>query len=343
MEDILLFCKSKDFKYLKSRVIFSQKDIIIPYTKIKTYNTFSSTCLNNICTDFHKQFERIGITYEYSTKHLDIDSYNHIKLDWFNLQAHFIKSLNSDEILTLMGYTELSFSVVNSWCTNDDWWTILKEVIKGIRSSDYFPFFYQVLLVSQNFDFTKHHREIIDNFFNYKLDSQKYEHFMKIRHKMLGSMWKTFWNDVVSEYVDNLDQIIKRAPKTTSYMTVWRVTNTPFWNTDSNDSTTINSFTSTSLDINTAIESLKKSCCITRIIIPKGIRCLFLGMLSPFCEAEILIGRNSIFTKDPGCMDDISLPYKIRGEDKNINIEYRLCSKLDTIETAILNFKGYTQ
>jgi hypothetical protein len=209
MEEILLFCKSKDFKYLKSRVIFSQKDIIIPYTKIKTYNTFSSTCLDNICTDFHKQFERIGITYEYSTKHLDIDSYNHIKLDWFNLQAHFIKSLNSDEILTLMGYTELSFSVVNSWCTNDDWWTILKEVIKGIRSSDYFPFFYQVLLVSQNFDFTKHHREIIDNFFNYKLDSQKYEHFMKIRHKMLGSMWKTFWNDVVSEYVDNLNVKIK--------------------------------------------------------------------------------------------------------------------------------------
>jgi hypothetical protein len=307
--------------------------------------------------------------------HLDINSYKHLNLDWFNLQAHYIKSLNRDEIFTLLGYTELSYPIVNSWCNkcspdtqsnvieNNDWWSLLKKVIKHIMDKDYFPFFYQFLLLSdglrpshsvrsQHFDFSSHQHELIQTIFEHDLDSKKYDHFIQIKHKMTGEKWKIFWNTVISEYVDNLDQIIKRAPKTTSYITVWRGSQTPYWN---NSDTVVESFTSTSLDIDTAIEftTSDKKCCLARIIIPPGIRCLFLGMLSIYSEAEILIGRNSIFKVDPIWMKDkntISLPYKIRSKrslesdsraSSFSDIDYELCSNLDQIESTILNFKGY--
>ena len=383
-----MYCQTRDIDgrrpslqsvvgHLSRPIIFNQKDIMIPYSKIKICKIFNSKCLDYKYTEFDKRLGWIGITYEYSNytkyNHLDINSYKYISLDWFNRQAHYIKSLSRDEIFTLLGYSDLSYPVVNTWCNTDtddsrrlsksiDWWSLLKKIINYYITKDYFPFFYQVLLVGKYFDFSNHQQDIIQSIFDYDLDSKKYNHFIEIKHEMSGDDWKSFWNDVVSEYVDNLDQIIKRAPKTTSYMTVWRGTKTPYWKKNK----TIRSFTSTSLDIDVATEftSSEKKCCLARIIIPPNIRCLFLGSLSIFSEAEILIGRNSIFKVDPIWMkekDTITLPYKSRsrvddlllderssltqsGDDLRsslTDIEYELCGNLDIIETTILNFEGY--
>jgi hypothetical protein len=109
---------------------------------------------------------------------------------------------------------------------------------------------------------------------------------------------ETFWEKVVSMYVDDLNRIIRNAPVLKRPMTVYRGVKDDYYLKGLTGNVYVtNGFVSTSLDPNIAQDFQEDSeCCLKRITIMPGTHVIPLMSLSQFPhEKEILIGSNSKF------------------------------------------------
>lgn len=101
-----------------------------------------------------------------------------------------------------------------------------------------------------------------------------------------------------------LDTAIANAPPLKTDITVYRGLNLPTVKNSRGRSDPLlvgysglyKGYISTSFDINTALTFTRQSCCLLKVVIPKGSKVLFVSGISNFStEEEILLPRNTVF------------------------------------------------
>lgn len=343
------FCKTKNPYELKEPIIFTHKILNIPYLKVLGLGKeFNTSYLDSKHPEFKSSWVDIDYQYSNYTKH-DLDHfYKHscLELDfkWFEQQANYIKSLSKDDFLTILGYSQHGYNIINKWCIDENWWKSLQYYLYENTGGEYFPFFHQMLNLFDHFKFSSKQEKIILNLLNTNLLSVLYEKFIDNKKYMSSDDWKPFWKEVLIEYSRDLERIIINAPKTSSCITLWRGSKTPYWSKstlkDNDEQYLFKNFTSASLELSSTEGFRDDKCCLMRIIVPKNSRCLFLGSLSVFTEAEILFSKDSLFKLDKELMkekDIIPIPYK----KSSTKVETELCEKLENLNTTFLIFDGY--
>jgi hypothetical protein len=217
---------------------------------------------------------------------------------WLEKQHDYISSLSFRDKYVLQNYTHHGDVIVNSY---------LRKTFHVFEDFDFSPFYFQIIDFFQDLHigmiriYIKHEGSFghLMNFIgNYKTfnEGEIFE-FCK-QHLNVN-----FINAIVKKYIDDLDSIISKSPPLESKITVFRgVTDDNWIKTDDKGVLITDSFWSTSISLNVANHfSNKKDCCIHKIVLLPGTRCIALMCASKYShEKEILLGKHHrlLLTKD---------------------------------------------
>jgi hypothetical protein len=106
-----------------------------------------------------------------------------------------------------------------------------------------------------------------------------------------------FWMKAIEMFTNDLNRIIKNSPPLRKKLVVFRGVKTDYYLTGSKNKFYKNQgFVSTSLSYRLSRNFAGGKCCLKRIVLLPGTKCLFISGLSRFPnEIEILLPTNSIF------------------------------------------------
>jgi hypothetical protein len=250
----------------------------------------------------------------------------HLKIDkdWLKAQDDYVKSLSTEDLFNIYGYTHKGDVYVNHYLRGSldikQFMSDIQEFAQLASEYDYFPLFFPALRVVARYSFQQ-----LDILFqtppmqkdkvtlsrlnhNNVSNTMKYE-FLSSIADMLS--FDRFWVSVLEEYVQCLDKIIRNAPPTTEHMILYRGVTTDYYLTkfmmDHRDRIHVaNSFVSTSSSITQATDfvDFDTSCCFTRIYVPKGTRMILMAGISKYDEAEFLLNhRTQLYITKSGTED----------------------------------------
>jgi hypothetical protein len=335
----------------------------IPIVQLKSVKAFQPWHLNDPRVNWKQDWVPITtISSNYTSqdyKDLYVNACQQMEMHWFTQQAFYLQSLGKEQAFTLLGYSHLGDEVVNKWCLQDDtWWTKSMKVLlmkERTYDNEFFPLFYAWLNIGKNYTFKQPHiKSFVEKYIQVPLKtSEIYSNLMKIKHKLYTTDFQPMWKQVVTQYAQMLEEMIKQAPKLNRCMTVWRGTNTPYWISSSSTSSQVHfdNFVSASIDL-TATASFRHeddTCCLLRITIPAGSACLFMAGLSQHtAEAEVLLARNATFHVDVKSMSaragesSFLQPYKLPMTTPHM--PHILCAFQDQtpVMTSMLVFDRYS-
>lgn len=263
----------------------------------------------------------------YSDK--EIFRYSEISIDssWINEMNNYIMKLRLEDIMNVYGYTYNGDVFVNNYIRKT--FDVLKfysylDSLNTPNYLNYFPLFlpaYNILKSKYNIhnynvilridvnipDITASFKSIFES-----RKSLKDKYIVMINIAKYFDYDK-FWKFVIESYCDNLQSIINNAPATTEHIVLYRGVKDDFYLQKfiqtNNRIYKSYGFMSTSSSINVAYESFSKKsnnkydvgCCVMRLLIPKGSRCISISGISSYSdlEAEFLFGfENDLFIRD---------------------------------------------
>lgn len=302
----------------------------------------------------------------------DAESENIVDTHWFKSVNEYIKALPAPDILTLIGYTFHGDVWANSYARGKfDQSKFLSGIthLYDYWISSYMPLFFQALQVLES---TKDPKTIINSdegvyFVERQLgnvnmeapllkSSTVLEVIATITNKNLniansskylamGQIAKhftiDFWFKCIELYCKDLNRIIRQAPPLKQKMVVFRGVKDDYYLKGSKKSLYTNQgFISTSIYYNKAanfaayVKNTNKynMCCLKRITLLPGTRCIFLSGLSKFPEEfEILLPSDSVYQ-----MRNAKATYKIYKD------EYYKVHDLCAVDPAKLKYVQVT-
>ncbi len=246
-------------------------------------------------------------------------------IDWAYENMKYIEYLSLKDKLNLYGYTYNGDVYANTYLMGHEekFDSYLNEKIYRHSEIDlanmhkheyYFPLFYQCLdLLLNNFkdeyqrklnikeDIIFELRNVI--FDNIPLNelrdgkSKNIEELYVFITSRLRKFSPSFYKDAVKLYVEDINRIIKNSPPTKKEMVVFRGAKDKYFYSDKSNTKFINTtFMSTSFNLNKAFDFVKGECCLKKIILKKGTRCMFMESITQVeNELEILLGLNNEF------------------------------------------------
>ncbi len=124
---------------------------------------------------------------------------------------------------------------------------------------------------------------------------------VKISETELSKLIKELQQELIEEYIVQLNTIILESPKLKSDLVMFRAVKEMYWSDDKSKFYAL-TFNSTTFSVNdTIIKNFtdKNSCCIKRIKLKKGCNCLFIALIDPSQNSaltESLLPTTSIYT-----------------------------------------------
>lgn len=274
-----------------------------------------------------------------------------VDAEWFNKQNEYIASLPLRSLYTLLGYTNVGDVMVNHYhrgtLTSQGFYNNFSPVgaqytnfLSGIRM---FPLFFAFLdelrectyqpiskgkehvHVTVTFPIAKNtYKETVETYVNIIKTKQQnqttvtdYHCYMYMMH--IGAYLSMhFWKKVIQRFSDELQSLLRGAPKVNQMMTVYRGVKKDYYlngTTDPKGKVYLqgktffrnDGFVSTSMDVDKAfrfvdptalLSSAPKTsprCCFQRITLLPGTSCLLLTGMSYFEEMEVLLGRDTVY------------------------------------------------
>lgn len=247
--------------------------------------------------------------YGFKYKHMDVPDgkllvKQHItkimtnKIDniWFKDMDKYLRSLTTYDVMTLYGYTNHSQSWINAYL-NDRFMTRkqLKKFTTLFSSMRYFPWYVQMHKLISKAVATRNmmidingKRMRVNEWIATCSKLSKSDAYDKIM-KIIPYMKDEFLGEVCKLVASDLTRIIKGAPPLNKDLVVYR------GEPGEMDKEETKGYISCTLNRDVAQRYMRKNtCCMKRIVIPAGTRCLFLEGVSAFPkDFEILLDKNT--------------------------------------------------
>lgn len=234
-----------------------------------------------------------------------------IDLEWIRSMNDYITQLSTKDLYTIVGYTFYGDIVSNNFMRgqlkSSDF---LNEVKNQSRwnQGQYYPIFFQALEVFKEMVKTENDLDkITEGKVNVILKSLwKDVHIPGIKMSSIYTKFKKaagnftynkFWTHAIQRYIDDLSRIIRNAPALRKKMVVYRgVKNDYYLKGLAGKMYNTNSFVSTSLNLQSAINFSSEKCCFKRITLLPGTRVLLMDGVSVYPgEFEILLNKDTQF------------------------------------------------
>ena len=254
-------------------------------------------------------------------RNLTIDNFQEIGI-WAERQEQYIQSLSWEDKIIVFCYTYGGDKMVNGLLLNQGISSkkVIPEKIINNPNSPYslflscriFPlalfFFKEALSCKNGNDFSNMHgpipeffRQYLISFWNDMIQTKKIRNF----HKAYEPIYQFFVNhrdnfptDILMDYItlfkNRLEHIIRNAPKTSIQFWLYRGIDKKDYVIIGNEKRFVFRnvpFMSSSLNIckSSRFKSKQSSCCIQQILVPKGVSCLFISMISSYPDEEEIV------------------------------------------------------
>jgi hypothetical protein len=291
-KELDLICKSDENQYLPFENI--SYNIIIPITYYinaeEPTHVIRTSSLINLESIMNYTFEKadynIGLM-----KYLDVDGPT-IDKNFFKKNQTFLKeTLSTKEIFMLSGYT-----------FNGDVLANLFLKLKANVSPDAEDEFSEYVLNWRSEKKKNKRRQIRLNSLFYqlakRLNNYDYDFVDSYLEKVKrDDAFIQLIKECVEEYVDDLKKIFDKAPSLDEDMVVFRGVSTMYYKKDNSDRFYNNTFMSTSLNPNTALDFSAKECCLKKITLKRGFnKIIFIEPITQVRgEYELLIPPDTEF------------------------------------------------
>lgn len=244
--------------------------------------------------------------------------------NWFHKQNAYIRSLDTESVFNVFGYTHYGDRFVNTYLRGTFDTTKFKTYLKSLLHQDdsdqyYFPLFFPALRMLEKigrddimdiFDTRNVQPRVVEQTMSLvdtsRANSSKYWIMLEVAKYF---SYDRFWALTLQHYIDCLQKIIANAPATTQPMMLYRGVENDYYLSkfmlNHRDRIHVaNGFVSTSSAISIASKftdkpsygrSMSKAyCCFMRVFVPKGTKMLFIsGLSSHSVECEFLLGHDT--------------------------------------------------
>ena len=288
-KELDLICKTKENQYLPFESI--NHNVLIPITyyvndknPLHLIDSNSLVSVNSIMDySFNREDYNIGLMNYLDIKGLTIDR------NFFRKNQEFLRDkLTTKEIFMLSGYTFNGDVLVNLVLrmkadnTDESKENFIEYVEKwSLEKNKKFkrliPIFYQLAKRLNNYDYSA-----MEFYLKKVKRDDKFVELIK---------------ECVEEYIEELIKIFDKAPALDTEMVVFRGVSTMYYKKDNSDIFYNNTFMSTSLNPNTALEFSDRDCCMKKIVLKPGFnRIIFMEPITQVTgEYELLICPDTEF------------------------------------------------
>lgn len=213
-------------------------------------------------------------------------------MTWWKNSQEFIKNLNNDEIYTVCGYTLYGDKLVNGKLRHDT------NKYEYDRKAFVRPFLIQIRNIIKS---KKTYKGLLDNpttednnLLKQIKSSTDLSHISHIMKQLAPKISESFIHQCVDEYIIDFGKIMKKAPKVTKKMTLFRgIRSDIFANAIHNHTYTNEGYISTSIDMYTA-GLFSRNYAVQIITVLPGTRALLIaGISSLRAELEVILPHRS--------------------------------------------------
>jgi hypothetical protein len=250
--------------------------------------------LFNIDMFFNNNYFENNIFYD----NIKYDNYIELDQHWINNINKYIYNLSKRDIYTIYLYTsENGYRKIRGFYIDEkDFIESVKKILIDIYNKRIPNFIYQIIdYVITNTEYLKDDKELKNLTKEYNLTKELYFKIMPIIVKNTKEFTSDIWKIIINKYLDELDNIILKAPATIDDIRTFKGTN-DFLKFDSTNK--LNNFNSTSFNFTNSEVFINEDnkCCMYSILIKKGSHVLPLYLISSNeTQREILINRNSSY------------------------------------------------
>jgi hypothetical protein len=247
-----------------------------------------------------------NILYKHMTNKKDIMYFeNLVNSDWLKEMNNYVSNLSTKYLYTMVGYTYYGDVVANNYMRNTLSETKFMEDLKNVAIwTTYHPLFYQAIdLIRKTDDISSilskpdasSVTKVMTLLKNVNLPIN--EVYVNLRKNATLFSYDKFWKSVIQAFIDDLNRIIMNAPPIKTTMVVYRGSKDSYYlKGNVGHVYKTDSFVSTSLDLQSALNFSKGTCCFKRITLLPGTRVLMLAGISHFQnEIEFLLSTKSQF------------------------------------------------
>jgi hypothetical protein len=239
-------------------------------------------------------------------------------MNWIQAQSAYFFGLTIREQYVVQAYTYHGDTILNAYLRNN--FDFSKDI-------DLSPFYFQVqdLLKSGIFNLGPFFRPGLSfrefsKYYPILLENLKSSHTMPYFSQLCKSLFNTFfYSRILNGYNQELNKIIQESPPVENKLDVFRGTHDDHWlKFDSNREFTTKDYWSTSICLNIANQFANKDCCVHKITLLPGCKCLLIMYASKFPnESEILLGPGNKYLLTTEKMT-INLPIKHSTKTKTL-------------------------
>jgi hypothetical protein len=287
-------------------LIVTNTEISLPYKRLLKFDKLS-------LYKIPKQIEQtLTISYKNDNfmggnkKLYGINEDFNVDMKWYINNIKYMENLSLKDKMTIMGYTHNGDKYSNMYLMQDkDSLTFyLEDNLRDEDNNKFFPLYFQAKekIIKEKDSILKYftgdkklQKKFIEDFINPVVSNieEIKSYNLILKNRVLLSIY--FWFDVIGDFVEDLDRIIRESPPIESPMVVFRGAKTKYYKTSSNLYVN-NTFMSTSFNYEVPFKFSEYNCCLKKIILKPGTRALFTDCLSEYSEEnEILLGLNNKF------------------------------------------------
>jgi hypothetical protein len=252
-----------------------------------------------------------------------------LDLDWVNEVNNYVKTLSTEDVFTVLGYTFHGDQWVNNYMRglfkqgsfyiglgnwNSTWGScympLFYQCKKIIRSPDFFPDVYIHKNVTKNPHPPGHSphsafkpTDTVSEVLNILMKDKSISNvdFYCALYTIATHLKAEFWFRAMEIYIEDLNRIVKSSPPLKKKLVVFRGVKSDYYLKGTKDNFYTNKgFVSTTLSTSVALGFSGKEkdakCCVKRCVVLPGARLLFISGLSKFFnETELLMPTDSVF------------------------------------------------
>lgn len=244
--------------------------------------------------------------------------------DWFKKQDEYIERLPLKDKKTLNGYTVSGDTILNNYIRGTlDMKRFRENVQRAIKNSEEEEWEEGDIdiecLAVQACDVLKDPKQNVSKYFDYMSEWGSYEKdwYSKLKAAVVANAYKkvsnalkklfdttkdSFWIECVKKFKVDLERIINGAPSVDKPFIVFRgVKDDYFLKKNKHGIYNNEGFISTTMDLRVIRKFTETKCCLKRITLSKGTKCLFLGGVSRVPEeCEILLSNKATYVMKNG-------------------------------------------
>lgn len=323
-------CNSEIDHEMTTRMVVSFRDYLRNFLKDKT--------LDKHPAHFGRE-EKVTLQWVQANQYIYLrDKHASIPIDeqWLHAQNNYVRTLDTESMFNLFGYTNNGDRFVNSYCRGafdqQQFFAYLEKF--NVHGITYFCLFFPALRVA-----TKYGQQTMHLIFAEPPSDMQMQEMLKLldphitvsdKYVILVSMarhlsFERFWVSVLELYIDAIEMIIRNAPVTTAPLVLYRGVSTDYYLTkfmlNHRDRIHVaNSFVSTSTSITVASDFIDyegTKCCFIRIYVPPGSKMVYMQGVSYYNhESEFLLGHKSQFyitksSTESFCKDTYNLKMRV--------------------------------